>query len=475
MTELIHLSTEHLNVHTPLGRSLFEDLNVKVNYGERVAIVGRNGTGKSTLLRVLQGDIDPTEGRVRCTGSCLFVPQLEDYARHTSPGERRRELLERAFAKAPHFLLLDEPSLDLDQAAVTWLQGALIRYEGACLMVSHDRRLLRTFADFFVVSESGCHHHHGCFDSLLQNLSERHGVNEKNYARRLHHHLDQEAEHVRIARGRERKQNLGRVRELKRCPARARLNAKRSYAQRSQTRRAQLQEQRIGTARDWVKAVRRALQVQLPVEVTLQNLPPASVEPIIEARELAIVLPRGGSTPPINLILSRERCALTGPNGCGKSTLLEGLLGQRQPLSGKVRVAHDRVGYIAQNAANWQRPRSLLEELCDDPSDMTKAAEWAAAHRFPVALAERPLASLSPGERVRAALLALCTRSPTIELLILDEPTNHLDVVGLNDLERVLRAWPGGLLVVSHDREFLHNIGVCREMCYSNHSWRVTT
>jgi ATPase subunit of ABC transporter with duplicated ATPase domains len=83
-----------------------------------------------------------------------------------------------------------------------------------------------------------------------------------------------------------------------------------------------------------------------------------------------------------------------------------------------------------------------------------------AAHRFPAALAERPLASLSPGERVRAALIALAVRTPRVELLVLDEPTNHLDLLATAQLESLLRAWPGGLIVVSHDREFLNQIGI---------------
>lgn len=471
MTHAPHLSTKNVHIDTPLGRALFHELNLILNRGDRVAVVGRNGTGKSTLLRVLYGDVLPSRGRVQCTGSRGFVPQLDEAAADASPGERRRAALEHAFAAEPDFLLLDEPSLDLDFASVAWLLGALERHAGACVVVSHDRRVLRHFNDFFVVSEAGCHHQHGSFDTLLAALANKQDQSERNYLQQLHHHLDDEAAHVRLARSRERKKILGRVRELKRCPARARLNGKRSYAQVSQTRRSLLQDKRIEAAREWVKAARRSMDVQLPLEATFAELPDPTPEPIIDAVGLTLALPCGASTPAIDLSLTRERVGVFGPNGSGKTTLLEGLIGARPTLQGEARTALHKVGYVAQNASNWQKQTCLLEELCFGADDLHRAATAVAAHRFPIALAERPLVSLSPGERLRASLLALCERRPAVELLVLDEPTNHLDLLATNELERVLRAWPGGLLVVSHDVEFLRNIGVERVLCHANDGW----
>lgn len=467
-----HLAAHHVHVQTPLGRTLFRDLDVKLGHGDRVAIVGRNGSGKSTLLRVLMGDTPCVSGRVTCTGARLLVPQLEPAGLGLSPGQERRLRLDRAFAKQPNFLLLDEPSLDLDRVGVQWLVGALRRFPGACVVVSHDRRVLRLFDDFFVVAESGCHHHHGDFDSLLSALARQHEHNEHKYLQRLGHHIDKEAEHVRIERSRARQQAVGRVRELDRRSARARLNAKRSDARASFARRSHVQAKSLGAAREWVKALRRSLAVQLPLKVTFPALP-AETHPLVDARRLAFDLPSGLAVPPIDLRLSRQRWALGGANGCGKSTLLRTLLGEHPKTHGTLRTALHKMGYIAQNAANWQHAECLLEYVCEGPLDLERAAAIVAAHHFPIALAERPLSSLSPGERVRAALLALCERRPLVEFLVLDEPTNHLDLMATTALERVLRAWPGGLLVVSHDREFLRNIGVTHDLHHTQHGWRL--
>jgi ATPase subunit of ABC transporter with duplicated ATPase domains len=144
--------------------------------------------------------------------------------------------------------------------------------------------------------------------------------------------------------------------------------------------------------------------------------------------------------------------------------LLEIALGLRQPASGRARCDTSRVGYIAQNAANWCVDDSVVDRLATqkDAASPDGIMQILQAHRFPPALAGRPLATLSPGERVRAALICLSRRRPAPELLVLDEPTQDLDFVGLAALEAVLAAWPGGLLVVSHDPELLAAIGISR-------------
>ncbi len=135
--------------------------------------------------------------------------------------------------------------------------------------------------------------------------------------------------------------------------------------------------------------------------------------------------------------------------------VLERLGARGTPSSGRVHTRHERIAYVAQNATNWCLAETLLERL-GEPLD--NAAALLRAHRFPFALADRPLRELSPGERLRAALLCAFSEGP--ELLVLDEPTDHLDFGGRAALERILREWQGGLVVVSHDAEFLAAIRV---------------
>src|SRR5690606_17293406 len=132
----------------------------------------------------------------------------------------------------------------------------------------------------------------------------------------------------------------------------------------------------------------------------------------------------------------------------------------RPPAIGRARVDPVRLAYVAQNASNWSLPTSLLEELQFESALSTRdaAARLLTAHEFPLALAARPLSSLSPGERVRAALICSFSKLPTPGLLVLDEPTDDLDFVAADALARVLSAWQGGLVVVSHEAHFLSAI-----------------
>ena len=275
-----------------------------------------------------------------------------------------------------------------------------------------------------------------------------------------------EEHNAAVRRRRQRKKNVGRIRELKRCPARIKLNDKRSYKQESQGKRAVLQKDRIGAVRDAVKASRRALPVALSLDIALPRLPDSPAAPVISCEAVTAVAGERPLFSALSLELSRDRIAVCGPNGSGKTTLLEIALGLRRPVAGRTRCDTSRVGYIAQDADNWRVDESLAELVALQLA--TAAPETVAqvlrAHRFPLALADRPLATLSPGERVRAALICLTRREPPPELLVLDEPTQHLDFVGLAALEAILAAWPGGLLVVSHDAEFLDAIGVSRRL-----------
>jgi len=158
----------------------------------------------------------------------------------------------------------------------------------------------------------------------------------------------------------------------------------------------------------------------------------------------------------------RERVAIVGPNGAGKTTLLEIALGRRAPAGGSASRDLSRIGSIAQGAADWMLDESLLSRLrVEDPSlSPDDAARLVAAHKLPLALGARPIRSLSPGERARAALVCLFRRAPPVEVLVLDEPTYSLDLLGRRAMIAALLAWPGGLVVASHDRAFLAEIGV---------------
>ncbi len=437
-------------------RVLFTGLTLSLE-GEKVALVGRNGMGKSTLLALLAGETSPDQGTVTRLGRVALVPQrVPDGA--GSPGERRVEHLREAFASQADLLLLDEPTQDLDEAAVEWLLGELSRWSGGLLVASHDRRLLDGFRHFFVMAESGCRYFSGRFEALEEGLEREFRAEESRYLRRLNSLVKEEEQTLQSARRRRRKEQYGRVREIDRNTSTLTLNMKRNQAQANHGRINRLREQRLEESRDWTRAARRSLKVELPLQGEMPTLPPCS-GPVVRASSASAQVDGHWLFRDLDLEVGRERMAIVGPNGAGKTTLLQTLVGERRPDSGDVRLDVSRLGVIEQGGTNWMLDETLVEVLGRylEPDEIGSRL---VAQRFPLALAERPLRTLSPGERVRAALLGLLARRPAVELLVLDEPTYSLDLLGQGALTDLLRAWPGGLLVASHNPHFLASIGV---------------
>lgn len=474
-----------LHIDSPGGRALVRDLSICLGR-ERVAVVGRNGVGKTSLLNVLGGFAAPRHGNLVLHARPTLVAQhpetfcvasVPTASRNAwerelaalgvapvgwSHGERRKAHLAAAKVMVPELLLLDEPTEDLDERGVDWLLQWLDSWQGGLVVVSHDRKLLRTLENFFRVSETGCTHFHGSFESLEQALAGEEQKAQRRYAASLQVMVHREEHNDRINRRRRRKKNVGRIREEKRAPSRAKLNGKRGYAQVSQGRVAKIQKARIGAVRSWARGTRRALDTCLATEVRFAPLLPFDGNPVISLRNVGAVANGRVLFEGLALDVGRERIAVTGPNGAGKTTLLEIMTRQRGPAEGAVRTQGHRVGYVAQGGGNWMLAESLASWLCTQmrlPS-VEGVAEVLVTHGFPLALAQRPLASLSPGERVRAALIALCHRDPLVDVLVLDEPTFSLDIHGVAALLRTLRAWAGGLVVASHEAGFVADLAV---------------
>ncbi|MEO0459833.1 MAG: ATP-binding cassette domain-containing protein [Myxococcota bacterium] len=476
--------------------------NLSLNLGrDQVALVGRNGVGKSTLLRVLAGVEQPDSGTIRWGGEPHFVPQemagvgaarIRDAiqfllkspvssaeaekaglrtvlpamlaAEDWSLGERRKVLLLEAKLSSPCLLLLDEPTEDLDTDGIEWLRGWLCGFGGGLVVATHDRVLLGDMRAFFSMSESGCFLLEGDVESLEKHFVRQQKEAERRYARRVNTLAQKEAESERYRLRRQRKKNVGRARELGRMTPRVRLNQKRSYAQQKQGRVAKIREARIAAYRQWAKAARRSLKVELPFEAVLPDITTSRAQPIVEMIDVTVELGARTLIERIDLGLSRDRLAILGPNATGKTSLLRTMLGELAPANGRVRCRGELVGYVDQGAAAWSSDESLAEHLFRVSRNTTleDVADLLSKHRFPLSLAERSLGSLSPGERVRAALIAIFQRRPSVEMLVLDEPTYSLDFVGYSALTSLLRVWKGGLIVSTHDLGFLAQIGVER-------------
>ncbi len=497
------IEAHRVGIVAPGGRPLLADLNLSMTR-ESVALVGRNGVGKSSLLEVLSGNEPPHRGRVSCRGSSLLVRQRLDeqqppdirrlFAKSTravmrdesiarafeaaglgavagfaqppnvSRGERRKLQLLAALSRQPDVLLLDEPTEDLDVTGIDWLSTQLGSWTGALLVVTHHRELLSHFRHFFVIEEAGSRYFGGTFAELERNLEQRHHKAQRRYVRRLHALGEQQRHDETVGRRRRRKKNLGRLHEEARAPSRAQLKGKKGYAEVSQGKAAKLREKRIENVRSWALASRRALRVNLPLALAMPSLPPDDGQANIALCHVSASMAARVLFTGLDLTVGRDRVGIIGPNGSGKTTLLRVMTQQRTPDEGRVVFRGKSVGHIEQGATNGLFQDSLAQHLLvqTHAGSLEDVARILLAHRFPLALAQRAVRSLSPGERMRAVLIALFQRRPALELLVLDEPTSGLDFVGAAALAASLRAWPGGLVLTSHDRGFLDRVGIDR-------------
>lgn len=497
------LSLSSMNVVTPTGRVLIRDLNLTMGY-EKVALIGHNGVGKSTLLSMLsEQDLCGQEkssthksahlvpqvlnGNLRCQVNIrssierLSGTMLPDHlitrelsslgllrltaanaSVNLSAGEVRKLHLIAAKYSQSELLLLDEPTDDLDEIGIRWLKQFLNSWSSGLIVVSHDKVVLQLFTHFLIVAESGCRYFNGTFDQLEKDLDLAYFDQKKKHLQEINRLCNTERRSALVLRRRQQKKNQGRWRELGRMTPKTRLNQKRSSAQESQAKVAWVRQERLERTREHIKSGRRQVPVVLQLSLGVTNLPMNDGTNIVTLQDVAMEMQGRKMFECVNLKMQRNRIGITGPNGAGKTTLLKIILNQKTPTSGTARIESHKIGYIAQGATNWTLAESLISTMQSFSKNLTKemVIHKLKKHRFPSALGERPLSSLSSGERIRAALICLITKTPAMELLILDEPTCSLDFFGLKALQAALKDWPGGLIVVSHDHEFLQEIGV---------------
>lgn len=454
------------------GPPLLDEATLHIERGERIALVGRNGEGKSTLMRLLCGEEKPDAGMVVCPAGTRisFLPQevpasrpgtvldlvragmtsaMEDWHREQaarqiigrmelepdtpfdtlSGGQKRRALLARALAAEPEILLLDEPTNHLDLASIAWLENFLSRYAGAVMFVTHDRAFLQRLANRIVELDRGHLQSWDCtYDRYLVRRQEALLAEEKQNAL-FDKKLAQEEVWVRQGIKARRTRNEGRVRALQKL--------------REERRQRRDQVGRVSLALQQAERSGRKVITADAVSFSWKS------EPVL--RDVTTVIMRG------------DKVGVIGPNGCGKTTLLKILLGELAPDAGRVEQGTNlAVAYFDQHREKLDETRSVAENVCGDNSHVEVNGQrrhiygYLEDFLFSPDRARTPVRALSGGERNRLLLARLFTRPANV--LVLDEPTNDLDMETLELLEDLLVRFTGTLLLVSHDRAFLNNV-----------------
>ena len=461
-------------------RWLLRHVSLVVSPGDRLAFVGRNGAGKSSLMKLIAGYTEPDEGSRWCAPYCsvAYLPQnpsfkasmsLSSYVLNglddephmsvedrrklaykadaiigrlglvpaqmtddLSGGEQRRVSLAKALISDPDVLLLDEPTNHLDLPTIEWLENMLKARKGALILISHDRAFLRTLGNGILwLNQGTLRRRQGAFDEF-EDWSEAILSEEAVRLHKLDKKIAEETRWSHQGISARRKRNQGRLRDL--------------------------QALRLQRAR------------QAPSQIKELTVSPVKAETggqvVLEARDISLSVSAADQirllVQHFNLKIQRgDRLGLVGPNGVGKTTLVRALLGELAPDAGHVKAGYGLIpGYFDQNRALLNLQASPWTVLCPDGGDMVEIAgkprhvvSYLRDFLFDDNKMTQKVSTLSGGEQNRL-MLAFIFAQPH-NFLVLDEPTNDLDMETIDLLQEVISEYDGTVLIVSHDRDFL--------------------
>ena len=421
---------------------VFSHVSLTVGAGSRIGVVGPNGVGKTTLLRLLAGLEEPERGRVRLSPPGLSVGYLpqERGLTNLSGGQGARAGLETLFQVDHDLYCLDEPTNDLDFEGLEWLERLVQGVRGSVVVVSHDREFLDRTVTRIVELEEG-----------RQRLREWAGGWSEYEAARTR---ARETQYRRFEEADEQRREIESLLRERRGQARSHgrgAGRRGTHAQMTKVRQAE-------------RALERVEQVEKPFEpweLHLELEPGRRGGNLVVRLEGAIVQRGGFRLGPIDLELHRsDRLVVAGPNGSGKSTLLGALTGTMPLADGRRQVGAGAVlGELEQTRTRFTVDEPLVEAF-GGPQEQARTL----LAKFGLGADDvlRPARTLSPGERTRAQLALLSAQG--VNCLILDEPTNHLDLPAIEELEAALTRYRGTVLLVTHDRRLLERFGATRRV-----------
>ncbi|MGW2101693.1 ABC-F family ATP-binding cassette domain-containing protein [Streptomyces olivaceoviridis] len=526
------LTCTSLSFTWPDGTAVFDGLDIAFGPG-RTGLVGVNGSGKSTLLKLMAGELAPADGTVKAAGEIGYLPQnvtldtalrvdqalgiagrraalhaieagdvaeehfetvgddwdveeralvtlgelglghigLDRTVGEVSGGESVLLRLAALLLRRPDVLLLDEPTNNLDLYARRRLYQTVASWPGVLVVVSHDRELLDLVDQIAELRSGEVAWFGGNFSAyeealaVEQEAAERMlRVAEADVRKQKRELADAQ---VKLAR---RKRYGQKMYEQKREPKIV-MGARKRAAQESAGKHRIMHEERLAEARDRLDEAAEAVRDddEIRVDLPYTAVPPGRQVLTLEKLETAYQ----ARVPGILDLRGPERIALVGRNGAGKTTLLRTVAGELAPVSGTA-TAHVPLRFLPQRLDVLDDGLSVAENVARFAPGATNNRVRARLARFLFrgARADQKAATLSGGERFRAALAALMLAEPAPQLLLLDEPTNNLDMASVRQLTTALESYEGALIVASHDLPFLESIGITRWLLMEG--WELT-
>ncbi len=418
-----------------LEKPVLRDISFHIEDKEKAAIVGINGSGKTTLIKCILGEEEPDSGLIAFSKDKklgYLAQQHADMAHEDedydtlSGGQKTRKRLEEILQDKPDLLILDEPTNHLDIESIQWLEKVLKRYDGAVLLVSHDRYFLDRVVTKIIDLDNG-------------------------KARMYRGNYSEYAEKKRQLREAELKAYLNQQEELRH--QQAVIDKLKQFNREKSIKRAESREKMLAKVERLEKpeALRNEMRLALTPSILSGN-------DVLSVKGLAKAFGEKTLFSNVSFELKRgEHVAVIGANGTGKTTLLKILNCMEEASAGEFRLGSNvQIGYYDQEHAVLHMEKTIFDEIQDAYPDMnnTRVRNVLAAFLFTGDDVYKRIGDLSGGERGRVSLAKLMLSN--CNFLILDEPTNHLDIQGKEVLEDALNSYEGTVLYVSHDRYFIN-------------------
>ncbi|MDT1062617.1 ABC-F family ATP-binding cassette domain-containing protein [Paracoccus sp. CPCC 101403] len=513
------VSLSALSWSKPDGTPLFTDLDL--SFGpERTGVIGRNGTGKTTLLRLLSGELRPASGQVQASGSVAMMRQdamghprdtiadlfgasaqldLIDRAEagraapdelvhadwtlparieaallrcglsvppatplaSLSGGQRSRAALAALIHAEPDFLLLDEPTNNLDRAGRDHVLDLVRGWRRGMIVVSHDRELLEEMDAIVELTSLGATRYGGNYSVFRSRKDSELNAAQQDLAHAEKARAEAQRRARQAAERKARKDGAGHRARARGDQPKILLDAAKGRSEASGGAGTRLREARQEAAEEALSTARARIEVLNPLDMDIPSTGLPSGKLVLRLENVSGGYDTGHPViRDLSLALTGpERIVISGPNGSGKSTLLRLITGELAPEKGRIDLAVP-FAVLDQHLGLLDPDRTLRENFqVLNPRENAHMAHAALARfGFRAADALRLASTLSGGERLRAGLACALGATPPPMLLILDEPTNHLDLDGIAALEAALESYDGAILAVSHDAGFLASL-----------------
>lgn len=518
------IKLNNLSYVLPNGVSLFSGLNYAFSEKKKVAIIGNNGVGKSTLLKIIAGEIKGFGGTIVENGKILYIPQditrlngyvadilevspildsikkiekgetdpllfeivgqhwnieqeiqetfnllqikqsLSDDFDSLSGGEKEKILLAKCYLSEADFIILDEPTNNLDVQTKVVLYDFILNYKRGIIVVSHDRTLLNKMSEILELTASGLKVYGGNYEFYqaernheIENLEQKKVflTNENQKLIKTKNKM-MEQQNKSASEGAKAIQNK---KYSKLVGNALRGSSESSFSKKSNSLDSKIQKNRKEIYQIGWDLTNEKIKIPIPDK-------PFIKAKLLDVRNVCFGYDEHYILKDISFSLAGDECLqIKGANGCGKSTLIRLIIGELTPKSGAIYLNGTAI-YLNQNLSLLDRNKTLLENMLEYNSGISimEAHSILANFKFRNVQSDKKVSCLSGGELLRATLATVLGTQKQPDLIILDEPTNNLDIQSIEVLESSLQKYQGAIIVVSHDEEFIKNLAVTKAL-----------